>query len=213
MEHDRGIGTIGGRGRGVGREETVVAGWNFANRRQRLRVGGIGDVRGGVRHERIMVVDGRGVSSAGRVRHVYSGAETNRTTEDGRDGRTRRIRVSRTGRVGVGVDAVARRRHEERAVGVEFTLGGHEKWRRHGVGLRCGSVDESGHHRRLAERGRDVHRAHRRRVVLGRVCGRRRRRIKTRQGVDIRGEGRQGRVFGDARARHRRRRLGRATEL
>ena len=39
MEHDWGIGSIGGRGRGVGREETVVAGWNFANRRQRLRVG------------------------------------------------------------------------------------------------------------------------------------------------------------------------------
>ena len=27
------------------------------------------------------------------------------------------------------------------------------------MGLRCGSVDESEHHRRLAERGRDVHRA------------------------------------------------------
>ena len=87
MEHDWGIGSIGGRGRGVGREETVVAGWNFANRRQRLRVG-VSAMCGRGPTQRIVVVDGRGVSSAGRVRHVYSGAETNRTTEDGRDGRT-----------------------------------------------------------------------------------------------------------------------------
>ena len=52
MEHDWGIGSIGGRGRGVGREETVVAGWNFANRRQRLRVG-VSAMCGGVRRSEL----------------------------------------------------------------------------------------------------------------------------------------------------------------